>query len=112
MDTIRTKEKIQALLGYVELCRIGKRKVVFWSWTVCILAVAVTVALAFFGFAIPEVFAGTVAVALLAGLLGWTVNRDHRRWKQISGELRGWLADTERELQGERPALNDRTGGR
>ena len=105
METIRTKEKIQALLGYVELCRLGKRKVVFWSWTVTAAAVIGTVALAFFGMADPQIFAVTLTAALLAGLLGWTVNRDHRRWKQISGELRGWLAETERELQAEKPAL-------
>ncbi len=105
METIRTKEKIQALLGYVELCRLGKRKVVFWSWTVTAVAVIGTVALAFLGVAIVEVFIGTLAAALLAGLLGYTVNRDHRRWRHVSGELRGWLAETERELQTEKPAL-------
>ncbi len=105
METIRTKEKIQAMLGYVELCRLGKRKVVFWSWTVTAAAVIGTVALAFFGVAIVEVFIGMLAAALLAGLLGYTVNRDQRRWRHVSGELRGWLAETERELQAEKPAL-------
>lgn len=111
METIRTKEKIQALLGYVELCRIGKRKVVFWSYTVTAAAVIATVALAFFGVAIVEVFIGTLTAAILAGLLGYTVNRDHRRWRHISGELRGWLAETERELQAEKPALGARSRG-
>jgi hypothetical protein len=111
METIRTKEKIQALLGYVELCRIGKRKVVFWSYAVTAIAVSATVALAFFGVAMVEVFVGALAVALLAGLLGYTVSRDHRRWRYVSGELRGWLAETELELQAEKPALRDRSGG-
>ena len=109
MDTMRTKEKIQAVLGYVELNRVGKRKVVFWSYLVAAVGVAAAVYLALNPI-MPELLIGTMAVALLAGLLGYTVNRDHRRWKRLSAELRGWLAEAERELQSEQPLLDKRSG--
>lgn len=109
MDTMRTKEKIQAILGYVELNRLGKRKVVFWSYAVAAVGVAAAVFLAL-NPVTPELLVAAMVVAVLAGLLGYTVNRDHRRWKRLSGELRGWLAEAERELQAEKPMLDNRSG--